>query len=193
MPFLVKPVLTAGALAGGPQPTLPAAGGLLLRPWRAEDAPAVHAAFQDPALHQWHMRACHSEEEAAGWIARWQASWAGENEAQWAVVDERTDELRGRVALRQILLGSGVAEVAYWTVARARGQGVAARAAAALSHWAFEEIGFHRLELFHATANEASCRVAAKAGFALEGTKRSALLHQDGWHDMHFHARVRGD
>ena len=35
--------------------------------------------------------------------------------------------------------------------------------------------------------------MAAKAGFALEGTKRSALLHADGWHDMHLHARIRGD
>ena len=33
-------------------------------------------------------------------------------------------------------------------------------------------------------------RVAAKAGFTAEGTLRSALLHADGWHDMHLHARV---
>ncbi|MEU1023512.1 GNAT family protein, partial [Streptomyces sp. NPDC005904] len=53
--------------------------------------------------------------------------------------------------------------------------------------------GLHRLELTHATANEASCRVALKAGFPAEGTKRSALLHADGWHDMHLHARIAGD
>ncbi|MFF8865584.1 GNAT family N-acetyltransferase [Streptomyces sp. NPDC015139] len=193
MPFLTSPVLPPGTLARTPQPVLPTGDGLLLRPWRPGDAPAVHAAFQDPSLHQWHIRSCDSEEEAAGWIAQWRAAWEGEREVQWAVVDEATDVLRGRVALRQILLGDGVAEVAYWTVARARGRGVAARAATALSRWALEDIGFHRLELFHATANPASCRVAEKAGFALEGTKRSALLHRDGWHDMHFHARVRGD
>ena len=28
---------------------------------------------------------------------------------------------------------------------------------------------------------------------ALEGTMRGALLHADGWHDQHLHARVRGD
>lgn len=44
----------------------------------------------------------------------------------------------------------------------------------------------------HAVRNEASCRVAIKTGFVLEGTKRSAVLHPDGWHDMHLHARVRG-
>ncbi|WFF06533.1 hypothetical protein O7622_26370 [Micromonospora sp. WMMD1076] len=29
--------------------------------------------------------------------------------------------------------------------------------------------------------------------FRLEGTKRSAAVHDDGRHDMHLHARVRGD
>ncbi|MFE1452811.1 GNAT family N-acetyltransferase [Streptomyces olivaceoviridis] len=193
MPFLTSPVLTPGALARVPQPALPAAGGTLLRPWRPEDAPAVHAAFEDPVLRQWHGRSCESAEEAAGWIAQWRGGWADERDAQWAVVDEGTDELLGRVALRRIVLCDGVAEIAYWTVAGARGRGVALSAATALTHWAFEEIGFHRLELMHALANPASCRVAGKAGFALEGTKRSAYLHQDGWHDMHLHARVRGD
>ncbi|MEU9992107.1 GNAT family N-acetyltransferase [Streptomyces sp. NPDC048045] len=193
MPFLTRPVLTAGALTRTSQPTLPTGDGLVLRPWRAGDAPAVHAAFQDPVLHQWHIRSCDSEDEAAAWIGEWQRAWDKEDNAQWAVVDEVTGELRGRVALRQILLGDGVAEVAYWTVREARGRGVAARAATALTRWAFEEIGFHRLELMHSTVNEASCRVAAKCGFVLEGTKRSALQHPDGWHDMHFHARVRGD
>ena len=47
-----------------------------------------------------------------------------------------------------------------------------------------------RLENVHAVENMASCRVADKAGFALEGTLRSAMLHADGWHDMHLHAAI---
>ncbi|WP_225098268.1 GNAT family N-acetyltransferase [Streptomyces sp. CoH27] len=193
MPYLTRPVVPAGTLARTPQPTLPTGDGLLLRPWQPQDAPAVHAAFQDPLMHQWHIRSCDSEEEAAGWIGQWQQEWRGERQAQWAVVAADGDELLGRVALRDIVLGDGVAEVAYWTVARARGRGVAVRATTALSRWAFEEVGLHRLELSHATANQASCRVAGKVGFAPEGIKRSALLHPDGWHDVHLHARVRGD
>ncbi|CAL9630606.1 GNAT family N-acetyltransferase [Streptomyces sp. enrichment culture] len=193
MPYLTRPVLPAGTLSRTPQPTIPTGDGLLLRPWRAEDAPAVHAAFQDPVMHQWHIRAADSEEEVRGWIAEWQQAWDRESNVQWAVADAADDRLLGRVALRQVLLGDGVAEVAYWTTAGARGRGVAARATRTLARWALDEIGFQRLELSHAVANEASCRVAQKAGFALEGTKRSALLHPDGWHDMHLHARVRGD
>lgn len=193
MPYLTRPVLPAGTLSRAPQPTIPTGDGLLLRPWRAEDAPAVHAAFQDPVMHQWHVRAADSEEEVRGWITEWQQAWEQERSVQWAVADAADDRLLGRVALREIVLGDGVAEVAYWTTAAARGRGVAARATTALAHWALDETGFQRLELHHSVANPASCRVAQKTGFALEGTKRSAGLHPDGWHDMHLHARVRGD
>ncbi|MEU3284765.1 GNAT family N-acetyltransferase [Streptomyces longwoodensis] len=193
MPFTAAPVLPAGTLSRSAQPVLATGDGLLLRPWRADDAPAVHAVFQDPLMHQWHIRSADSVEEVAGWIEEWRASWAAERTAQWAVADEDTDRVLGRVALRTIELGEGSAEVAYWTAPDARGRGVAVRGLAALTRWAFEEIGFHRLELMHATANEPSCRVATKTGYTLEGTKRSAALHQDGWHDMHLHARVRED
>jgi RimJ/RimL family protein N-acetyltransferase len=70
---------------------------------------------------------------------------------------------------------------------------VATGATAAVARWALHDLGLHRLELQHSTANQASCRVAAKAGFAVEGTLRSAMQHPDGWHDMHLHARVLGD
>ena len=45
----------------------------------------------------------------------------------------------------------------------------------------------------HATANQASCAVATGAGFEVEGTARRGLLHEDGWHDMHLHARLADD
>ena len=56
--------------------------------------------------------------------------------------------------------------------------------------WSFDEIGFHRLRLVHSVANPASCRVAAASGFEAEGIERSAVLHRDGWHDMHLHAKI---
>ena len=68
-----------------------------------------------------------------------------------------------------------------------RGRGVAPRALGAVADWGIANLGLHRLELEHSTLNEPSCRVAEKAGFQLEGTRRSVALHDDGWHDMHVH------
>ncbi|MFJ2904874.1 GNAT family N-acetyltransferase [Streptomyces sp. NPDC091279] len=193
MPYLIGPVLPPGTLARTPQPSLPTGDGLVLRPFREADAPAVHAAFQDPLLQRWHARTADSEDEVRGWLGEWIAGWGEESIAQWAVVDTGTGVLLGRAALREVRLDEGSAEMAYWTVPAARGQGIAARATTALARWALDDIGFHRLELQHAVGNDSSCRVAVKAGFTLEGTKRSAVLHADGWHDMHLHARIHGD
>ncbi|MGW2226718.1 GNAT family N-acetyltransferase [Streptomyces formicae] len=193
MPMKIEDVVAPGTLARREQPVIAVPGGLVVRPWSAADAPAVYEAFQDPLLSRWHARGADSESEVLGWIEDWRASWAGERDAYWAVADAGTDELVGRIALKAMVLADGQAEVAYWTMPQARGRGVASRSVVALSSWAFGEVGLHRLELTHSTANEASCRVALRTGFAVEGTKRGAGLHEDGWHDMHLHARLQGD
>ncbi|WP_406457147.1 GNAT family N-acetyltransferase [Streptomyces sp. NBC_00876] len=199
MPYLVPPLIPPGRLASSAQPLLPVADGLLLRPWQHADAPAVVAAFADPAIQRWHVRRADSEDEARDWIGQWRDAWHNETAAHWAVVrpgageDTAADQVLGRISLRSMILGIGHAECAYWTVPAARGQGVAPRATGAVARWAFDAMGFERLELVHSVTNEASCRVALKSGFAPEGTRRHGHLHADGWHDMHVHARLRDD
>jgi RimJ/RimL family protein N-acetyltransferase len=174
VPSLISPVMPRGRVARSAQPVLPAGGGLVLRPWLPADARAVVAAYADPAIQRWHARRVDSEDEARDLILRWQRSWQAETGAHWAVTRDEGGDVLGRAALRSMTLDEGWAECGYWTPPAARGCGVASRALAALSLWAFGEIGFHRLYLLHSVANAASCRVAAKAGFAAEGVQRSA-------------------
>jgi ribosomal-protein-alanine N-acetyltransferase len=98
--------------------------------------------------------------------------------------------LLGYVALRSVDLEFGFAEITYWVLPPFRGRGVATKACAVVAGWALEDLGLHRLEVRHSVENPASCRVASNAGFELEATLRSALLHADGWHDMHLHSRI---
>ncbi len=114
-------------------------------------------------------------------------------ECHWALVDEDNGALLGRVALKGIDLYDGKAGVAYWMVPDARGRGMCTAAVAAVSNWAFRDAGFHRLSLEHSTANRASCRVAEKARFTIEGVRRGAARHADGWHDMCLHGRLVTD
>jgi [ribosomal protein S5]-alanine N-acetyltransferase len=151
----------------------------------------VVTAYRDPDISHWHRRDVGSEDEARELIATWNRSWAAETASCWAVVAGDQDEVAGRVTVRDLNLAGGHGQVGYWVLPAARGGGIAVRALREASRWALEDLGLHRLELGHSVANRASCRVADKAGFALEGTLRSALLHQDGWHDMHLHGRTR--
>jgi RimJ/RimL family protein N-acetyltransferase len=137
-------------------------------------------------VQRWHCEDL-DRDEAAGYARQWAELWRTGSRAGWAVV--RGPVLVGRVTLTRLVLDGGQAEVTYWTAPVARGSGVAPAAVDAVAAWAFE-LGLQRLELQHSTQNPSSCRVAEKTGFALEGTKRRAGLHQDGWHDMHLHARL---
>lgn len=186
------PAIPAGTIAAGPQPILPAPGDLLLRPWEPSDAGIFLAAYQDPDIRHWHTRHPASEEQVREWFEQYRANWAQEAGASWAVT-RGGGEVLGRAALIEVDLDDGAAMCAYWVLPAARGQGVASRALTAMSGWALGEAGFHRLRLEHSTRNHASCRVAVKSGFLLEGTLRSSAVHSDGRHDMHLHARVRGD
>ena len=186
VPSLVEPAIPHGAFAALDQPVL-TADDLTLRPWVIDDATALSTAYEDPGIQQWHARTM-TNDEAVEWIESRPVRWAAEAGADWAVVD--AGELVGRVGLRTLVLDQAQGEAAYWVLPSARGRGIAATALSAMNAWLFATAGLHRLVLAHSTRNSASCRVAAKAGFALEGTMRSDLLHGDGWHDMHLHARV---
>ncbi|WP_405659639.1 GNAT family N-acetyltransferase [Streptomyces sp. NBC_01166] len=187
-----QPVIASGSLAGSSQPVLAAAGGLLLRPWEEGDVPGFLSAYRDEEIRRWHTRRPLTEAQVREWFEDHRRDWRREKGGHWAVTRDG-GEMLGRIALRGLDLDDGVADVAYWVLPAARGAGVASGAVAALTTWALHEIGFHRLELDHSTRNTASCGVAMKSGYLLEGTRRSAAVHDDGRHDMHLHARIRSD
>jgi RimJ/RimL family protein N-acetyltransferase len=175
MPYLVTPVVPPGRIRELVQPVLRAAGGLVLRPWEAGDAEVVLDVYRDPEIQRWHLRAFASLAEAGAWIADWAGRWRAERDGCWAVTDG-TGTVLGRAALREVRLADGVGECTYWVLPSARNRGVATAATAEVARWALDELGLHRLFVLHSTANPASCRVAAKAGFAPEGTLRGVML-----------------
>ncbi len=189
MPRLVDALVEPGALSGSDQPALPVDDRLLLRPWNEGDIPAVVNAYADQDIRTWNLNSM-DDAEAHEWIRSWSSAWDAETDACWAVAEQSDQSVVGRVALRRISLAAGSAEVTYWVAPHARRRGAATLATIAVSGWAFESLRLHRLELIHPVHNEASCGVATQAGFALEGTLKSALLHADGWHDMHLHALI---
>jgi RimJ/RimL family protein N-acetyltransferase len=189
MPQLTKPVVAPGSLARLPQPVLKV-DDLVLRPWQPSDAAAVVQAYSEPSIQQWHVRSM-SEDEARAWIDAWPGRWSEESGGGWAIAN--ASGVLGQISLRRLSLAEGLGELSYWVLPEARGQRVATRALCTLTAWAFDELKLHRLELAHSVMNPESCRVAVNAGYLPEGTRRREGLHADGWHDMHFHARLIAD
>ncbi|HEX7746944.1 MAG TPA: GNAT family protein [Micromonosporaceae bacterium] len=165
--------------------------GLLLRPWRAADAPVVLQTLRDPEIALWNPSPALDLAAAAEWVER-RADWSPGDHASLAVAEPRTGALLGSVSLHRIF--DGGASIGYWTSPRARGRGVATRAITAVSDWGFDHLGLERIELCHAVPNAASCRVAERAGYLFEGTLRQSYRYGDGRrYDEHIHGRLATD
>ncbi|MFF5343475.1 GNAT family N-acetyltransferase [Streptomyces althioticus] len=162
-------------------PPTPAAPGLVLRPWSTEDVPTLVDVFRDPAMRHWTSAAIENETDASRWIQDQLRGWAAGDRFGFAVLEQRPrsphPQLVGNVVLKEVTPGSPSAEVGYWTAAHARGRSVAPRALDALTDWAFDAPAagsLKRLELLHQVDNTASCRVADKSRYRLEGVLPAA-------------------
>jgi RimJ/RimL family protein N-acetyltransferase len=168
------------------------AGPVRLRPWRAGDADDALVALLDPETRLWNAGWVETRDDALVWLERRQ-DWGGDH-ASWAVDDAATGALLGSVSLHSIDRDANDAEIGYWTVAAARGRGVATVAVDAACRWGFGALPIDRIELCHAVENVASGRVARKAGFTCEGRLRRSFRYGDGVkHDELLWARLADD
>ncbi len=94
---------------------------------------------------------------------------------------------------RRPLFDGGIGEVGYWVKREARGRGVATRALGLVARWALVDKELGRFQLRADVANEASQRVAEKAGFVREGILRSALALKGERRDVIMYSLVRED
>ncbi|MEU4363002.1 GNAT family N-acetyltransferase [Promicromonospora sp. NPDC023987] len=152
----------------------PPAAALVLRPWTDDDVDVLLAAYQDPAMRRWSAAVPQDRRAGRAWIKGHQDGWSDGHQFAFAVLEDApgaAPRLAGHVVLREVTPGEPAAEVGYWTVADARGRGVAHRALEALTTWAFDTFGpdgLQRLRLLHQVDNVASCRVAEKTGYVLD-------------------------
>ena len=183
----------------GPRPVQVEGHGLTLRPYREDDAAFLLAGAADPAIALWNPLRYESRLIAdlaeARWLAARFGDWSGGSRGRhcsWIV--ESAGQPVGHLALYNVDIESSSAGVGYWVAREARGAGVAARSVDVAARWAYATLGLRRLELFHAVANPASCAVAVRAGFRLEGEPRASYRYGDGeLYDEHAHARLAED
>jgi RimJ/RimL family protein N-acetyltransferase/nitrite reductase/ring-hydroxylating ferredoxin subunit len=149
-------------------------GVIALRPFKAEDAPAIAAACQDPEIPRWIpiIPVPYTEADARGFILLTLQAWHDGSGYEFAIVEAATDRYVGSIGLH---LGPNPRRhaVGYLVAPEARRRGYAVRALRLLTRWGFESVGIERLALWTLPGNVASQAVAEKAGFRFEGLARN--------------------
>lgn len=167
---------------------------LILRPWRMTDISALAAEMsrEYPSGGMWpgtderpvttarpggpECRAGSTRErDAARWIASQDRGWRDGGRLSFAVLEaaEAGGVLAGNVGLKNReetgQIGErATAEIGYWTAVAARGRGIAPAAVRAVTDWVFDTFAgtaLRQIMLVHDVGNQASCRVAQKAGY----------------------------
>lgn len=146
-----------------PDPPL-AAGGLVLRPWTTDDAPALAAAWADPDVERWTGVPARTDEAAARLWITGEADRRARGLALDLVIDV-DGQVVGEVGLADIDPDPGTAQIGWWVAPEHRGQGLATEAAKLVASWAVEELCVDAVVARCHHDNPASSRVARAAGF----------------------------
>ena len=141
-------------------------GPVRLRRFREDDAPALVRACRDPAIARWlpHIPQPYELKHALAYIR----GDAIPDETSFAITVDGA--LAGAIGMSPT--GDRISRVGYWCAKEHRGRGHTTRALRLIARHAFDDLHIERLELIAEPENEASQRVAKKAGFEPEARRQ---------------------
>lgn len=158
---------------------------LILRRFRAEDAPAIAEQLNDPEV----TKSTHSlsypftVSGAEAWIQRQHADFESNSSYVFAVTDRQTGAIFGFICMicekrdQRGELGYAYGRK-YW------GHGIATEATRAVIEFAFQVKNLHKVYARHFASNPASGRVMQKCGMRYEGTQLSHDFKIDHFEDV---------
>jgi [ribosomal protein S5]-alanine N-acetyltransferase len=142
---------------------------LLLRHLCLDDLDALAAIQADPQVMRYFTSGPRTRDEVRGELERCMALQAHHGFSLWAAIEKADGRLIGRCGLLpQSLQGRDEVEIAYLIDRSRWGLGLGTEAAGAIRDHGFDRLGFDRLVSIIHRDNQASRRVAEKAGLRPE-------------------------
>ncbi len=132
-----------------------------LRHWRLADAPALEAAWADPAIRLWNPPP--RTADAASWIMRCEERWSLGLSLDFVIDVE--GEVGGEVGLRNFTSDPDRAELGVWVAPARRGHGRGTRSVQAVSEWAHEVLGLAQVWCRTAVDNDRAHALFTRAGW----------------------------
>lgn len=177
-----------------PDPPLLATARLHLRPLAPDDAPAIAAALQDPAIATGAADIPYpfSLETATRWIEMTIAMAARGTGITYAILAGDAGEHIGEIGL-DMVPAHRRAEVGYWISRPFWGRGYATEATRRVIRLTFEELGINRVGANCYTRNIGSARVLQKSGLRYERSARQYFYNPltQQYEDVDFYALLR--
>ena len=167
--------------------------GIMLRAARASDRDDLTAGASDPLVARFvpAVPDPYTPADAQRWIER--ALAGSPDRVDFVIADPATDRALGAAGLHHLRWDEGTGEVGYWVASWARGRGVASAATSTLTTWGISR-GLARVELLTHPENWPSQRVALRAGYRPEGTRRGGGVDRGGRrYDLLVWARLSTD
>jgi ribosomal-protein-serine acetyltransferase len=158
-------------------------GVITLRPYWTSDIDSLHEAVREsiPELSVW-MSWCrldYSMQDTGTWIESQSDAWEKGTEYNFAISYDTGPLCLGGCGLNVIDRDCGTANLGYWVRTGQTNKGIATAATLLLARFAFRELKLSRVELTVAVDNQASLRVAEKAGATREGILRNRVVKND--------------
>jgi len=158
---------------------------LKLRPTSPADVDDIWPYVSDPTFPRYMTWAAHKDrEETLARIDAHAADLAAGTDVVWAIEHEgRASGLIGLHDIQWHHLAWRVdrGELGYWLAPRLAGQGLMSEAAAAVTAWAFETLGLHKVTVGCIEDNVASKRVIEKLGFRFIGRREDHAYRDGRW------------
>ena len=153
---------------------------LVLRQITLTDAEAHFGLFSKPEVMAGHGTEPYTERAQSEELIGWYTSAFLERKAmRWAIIHKAEDKLIGTCGLHRLRLGHHRAEIGYELDPDYWRQGLGSEAVWAVLRFAFETVGFHRIEAIVDPANEASAALLRKVGFTEEGFLRERFYDEE--------------
>ena len=166
-------------LAGLQPPDPPLSDGVVtLRvPDPVRDAPSLERFAADAEIARWIFGGTPAAVDPRDVFDKQLAMWERGSDAVFSIdVEGRSERIGVTRALFGLLDPFGFAEIGYYLLADARGQGYASRTVRLLAGWLLDDLHIGRIQARVHTENVASQRVLERVGFRREGIARSAFV-----------------
>lgn len=111
----------------------------------------------------------------------------------WKIVEKESGQKMGAIGYNNYSAQHRKCEVGYWLLPQHWGKGIISEALPRILQYLFKEKQVHRIEALVETGNAASCQVAERAGFLLDGTLRDCEWKNNGYISLRLYSLLSSD